>query len=91
MQSQKLLMIINFKSKVFLTGLGVFIGYHLSKKFFGEGNKGENKFLYMQFANIKKIEMDVIKSFKFIESSAKTDIKYGIKEFVDWYTKYYLK
>ena len=53
--------------------------------------KGTYDFLPMQLGDVEKTEADSNSLSKIIDFSPKTDIKFGIKEFVNWYTNYYKK
>ena len=53
--------------------------------------KGTYDFLPMQLVDIEKTEADLQNLRKVIDFAPKTDIKTGIKKFVDWYRKYYDK
>ena len=51
--------------------------------------KGIYDFLPMQLGDIEKSEADSNSLSNIIDFSPKTDIKFGIKEFINWYTNYY--
>ena len=53
--------------------------------------KGSYNFLPMQLGDVEKTEADSSSLSKIIDFSPKTDIKIGIKEFVNWYSCYYKK
>ena len=52
---------------------------------------GTYDFLPMQLGDVKKTEADLQNLRKVIDFAPKTNIKTGIKKFVDWYRKYYDK
>ena len=51
--------------------------------------KGTYDFLPMQLGDVEKTEADSNRLSKIINFSPKTDIKIGIKKFIDWYKLYY--
>jgi len=51
--------------------------------------KGTYDFLPMQLGDVEKTEADSNSLSKIIDFSPKTDIKIGIKKFIDWYRLYY--
>ena len=53
--------------------------------------KGTYDFLPMQLGDVEKTEADLQNLRKVIDFAPKTNIKTGIKKFVDWYRKYYDK
>ena len=53
--------------------------------------KGTYDFLPMQLGDVEKTEADLQNLRKVIDFAPKIDIKFGIKEFVNWYTNYYKK
>jgi len=53
--------------------------------------RGTYDFLPMQLGDVEKTESDSDNLRKIIDFSPKTDIRFGIKKFVDWYTNYYNK
>ena len=53
--------------------------------------KGTYDFLPMQLGDVEKTEADLQNLRKVIDFSPKTNIKTGIKKFVDWFRKYYDK
>ena len=53
--------------------------------------KGAYDFLPMQLGDVEKTEADLQNLRKVIDFAPKTNIKTGIKKFVDWYRKYYDK
>ena len=53
--------------------------------------KGRYEFLPMQLGDVEKTEADLQNLRKVIDFAPKTNIKTGIKKFVDWYRKYYDK
>ena len=53
--------------------------------------KGKYEFLPMQLGDVEKTEADSSALSKMIDFYPTTDIKVGIKKFVDWYKGYYFK
>jgi UDP-glucuronate 4-epimerase len=51
--------------------------------------KGTYKFLPMQLGDVEKTESDSNSLSKIIDFYPKTDIKFGVKFFVEWYKSYY--
>ena len=51
--------------------------------------KGTYDFIPMQLGDIEKTEADLQNLRKVIDFSPKTNIKTGIKRFIDWYKLYY--
>jgi UDP-glucuronate 4-epimerase len=53
--------------------------------------KGSYDFLPMQLGDVPQTDASSNNLSKIIDFSAKTDIKYGVRKFVDWYKSYYKK
>ncbi len=51
--------------------------------------KGTYEFLPMQLGDVEKTEADSNNLREIIDFSPKTDIKFGVKIFVEWYKSYY--
>jgi len=51
--------------------------------------RGKYKFLPMQAGDVKKTEADSNSLSKIIDFSPKTDIKIGVRKFIEWYKLYY--
>jgi UDP-glucuronate 4-epimerase len=51
--------------------------------------KGKYEYLPLQLGDVEKTEVDSNNLREIIDFSPKTDIKIGIKKFVDWYNSYY--
>ncbi len=51
--------------------------------------KSKKKYLPLQVGDVYKTFSDSRKIYKFIKYKPKTDVKYGIKKFIEWYINYF--
>lgn len=51
--------------------------------------KSKKKFLPLQTGDVYKTFSDSSKLYKFIKYKPKTNVNYGIKEFIKWYINYF--